>query len=162
MCGADRPSQNGAVAIIHRAVSSQNIRLQFRNPTHPSTANTIVSYETGVGYELGHRQDRQQPMRDFILQIQYVLPNLRGRNTFNKRADSTTACPFSQHGDLTAPNKDAAVAPICLKTIKGQTAQEVELDRRLELFVGGKGVVGRMVSVLDGKEKLGDGVIGWN
>ena len=33
---------------------------------------------------------------------------------------------------------------------------------RLDLFVGGKGVVGRMVSVLNGKDKLGDGVIGWN
>ena len=73
MCGADRPSQNGAVAIIHRAVSSQNIRLLFRNPTHSSTANTVVSYETGVGYELGARQDSQQPMRDFILQIKYVI-----------------------------------------------------------------------------------------
>ena len=72
MCGADRPSQNGAVAIIHRAVS-QNIRLLFRNPTHSSTANTLVSYETGVGYELGAWQDSQQPMRDFILQIQYVI-----------------------------------------------------------------------------------------
>ena len=75
MCGTDRPSQNGAVAIIYRAVSSQNIRLQFRNPTHPSTANTIVSYETGVGYELAARQDSQQPMPDFILQIQYVILN---------------------------------------------------------------------------------------
>ena len=101
-------------------------------------------------------------MRDFTLQIQYVIPNLRGRSTSNKRADPKTACLFSQHGDLTAPNKDAAVAPICLKTIEGQTAHEVELDTRLDLFVGGKGVVGRMVSVLNGKEKLGDGVIGWN
>ena len=76
MCSADRPSQNGAVAIIHCAVSSQNIRLHFRNPTHPSTANTVVSYETGVGYELAARQDSQQPMPDFILQIQYVILNL--------------------------------------------------------------------------------------
>ena len=69
---------------------------------------------------------------------------------------------FSQHGDLTAPNKVIAAAPIYFKTIKGQTAHEVELDTRLDLFVGGKGVVGRMVSVLNGKEKLGDGIIGWN
>lgn len=76
MCGADQPSQNGAVAVIHRAVSSQSIRLLFRNPTHPSTANTVVSYETGVDYDLGARQDPQQPMPNFILQIQYVMPNL--------------------------------------------------------------------------------------
>ena len=76
MCGADRPSQSGAVAIIHRAVSSQNIRLLFRNPTHPSTANTVLSYETAVGYELGARQAFQKPMQDFMLQIQYVVLNL--------------------------------------------------------------------------------------
>lgn len=72
MCGADRPSQSGAVAIIHRAVSSQNIRLLFRNPTQSSTANTVVTYETGMGYEPGAWQDFQQPMPDFMLQIQYV------------------------------------------------------------------------------------------
>ena len=76
MCGANRPSQNGAVAIIHPAASSQNIRLLFRNPTHPSTANTVMSYETGGGYELGARQDSQQPMPELMLQIQYVLLNL--------------------------------------------------------------------------------------
>ena len=76
MCGADRPSQNGAVAIIHRAVSSQNIRLLFRNPSHPSTSNTVVTYETGAGYELGARQESQQSMPDFTLQIQYVMLNL--------------------------------------------------------------------------------------
>ena len=75
MCGTDRPSQNGAVAIIHRAVSSQNIRLLFRNPTHSSTANTVVSYETGAGYEPGAWQEFQQPMQDFMLQIQYVILN---------------------------------------------------------------------------------------
>lgn len=73
MCGADRSSQDGAVAIIHRAVSSQNIRLLFRNPTHSSTANTVVSYETGIGYELGARQGSQEAMQDFMLQIQYVV-----------------------------------------------------------------------------------------
>ena len=73
MCGADRPSQNGAVAIIHRAVPSQSIRLFFRNPTHSSTANTVMSYETGAGFELGARQEFQQPMPDFMLQIQYVI-----------------------------------------------------------------------------------------
>ena len=72
------------------------------------------------------------------------------------------ACVLSQHGDLTAPNKDGAIVPISLKIIKGHAAHEVELDTRLDLFVGGKGVVGRMVSVLNGKEKLGDGIIGWN
>lgn len=76
MCGADRPSQEGAVAIIHRAMSSQNIRLHFQNPMHSSTANTIVSYETGIGYELGARQNSRQPMPDFTLQIQYVILSL--------------------------------------------------------------------------------------
>ena len=84
------------------------------------------------------------------------------RESGNKLADMNTACLFSQHGDLTALNKDGIVVPISLKAIKGHAAHEVELDTRLDLFVGGKGVVGRMVSVLNGKEKLGDGIIGWN
>ena len=75
MCGADRPSQNGAVAIIHRAMPSQNIRLLFRNPTHSSTANTVMRYETGLSYELGARQECQQPIQQFMLQIQYVILN---------------------------------------------------------------------------------------
>ena len=73
-----------------------------------------------------------------------------------------TASVLSQHGDLTAPNKHGAVVPISLTIVKGHAAHELELDTRLDLFVGGKGVVGRMVSVLNGKEKLGDGIIGWN
>ena len=89
MCGTDRPSQDGAVAVIHRAVSSQNIRLLFRNPTHSSIANTIVSYETGVGYELGARQGSQEAMQELMLQIQYVILNPCCKR---KLADQITGC----------------------------------------------------------------------
>ena len=76
------------MAIIHRAVSSQNIRLLFRNPTDSSTANTIVIYETGVGYELGARQGSHEAMQEFMLQIQYVILN----PCCNKLADQITRC----------------------------------------------------------------------
>jgi hypothetical protein len=37
------------------------------------------------------------------------------------------------------------------------------LDRRLELGVGGNGIIGRAVTVVDGnKTVVGEGVVGWN
>ena len=46
--------------------------------------------------------------------------------------------------------------------MRRKAGNEVELDRRLDLVVGGQGVIGRMMSVFSGREKIGDGVIGWN
>ena len=37
-----------------------------------------------------------------------------------------------------------------------------ELTPRLELGVGGEGVIGKMVSVSCDGDELGDGIIGWN
>ena len=37
-----------------------------------------------------------------------------------------------------------------------------ELNRRLDLGVGGEGVIGKMVSVSCNGLDLGNGVIGWN
>ena len=49
-----------------------------------------------------------------------------------------------------------------LHTIQDQIGNEAELGERLDLFAGGNGVIGRMVSVVSGREKIGDGIIGWN
>lgn len=37
-----------------------------------------------------------------------------------------------------------------------------QLGRRLELSVGGEGVVGKMVSVTCSGVEIGNGVVGWN
>lgn len=36
------------------------------------------------------------------------------------------------------------------------------LERRLDLGVGGEGIIGRRVSFLQGRCVLGEGIIGWN
>ena len=68
MCGpglrADHPSKYSAVAIIHDALSPQNIRLLSRNTTDSSTAHEIVTCK------LEEAQCCSQLMMDFVLQIQ--------------------------------------------------------------------------------------------
>ena len=72
----------------------------------------------------------------------------------------------SQHGDLTAAHPSVAASSSLLHTIHlkdtpdGQTASE--LTERLELGASGAGVIGRMLSVVDGGREIGHGVIGWN
>ena len=72
----------------------------------------------------------------------------------------------SQHGDLTAAHPSRAADSRLLHAIQlrdtpdGQTASE--LRERLELGAGGAGVIGRMLSVVDGGREIGSGVIGWN
>lgn len=36
------------------------------------------------------------------------------------------------------------------------------LERRLDLGVGGKGIIGRAVSIVAGGAVLGQGIVGWN
>ena len=43
----------------------------------------------------------------------------------------------------------------------GETAM-AKLGERLELAVGGEGVIGKMVSITSGGSEFGDGIIGWN
>lgn len=39
---------------------------------------------------------------------------------------------------------------------------ESELEERLDLGVGGGGIIGRLLSVTGGGREIGNGVIGWN
>ena len=72
----------------------------------------------------------------------------------------------SHHGDLTAAHPSRPAEEPLLHTIQlkdspdAQTA--AELRERLELGAGGAGVIGRMLSVVDGGREIGSGVIGWN
>ena len=72
----------------------------------------------------------------------------------------------SPHGDLTAGDPSVATSSSLFHTIRlgntpdGQTASE--LRERLELGAGGAGVIGRMLSVVDGGREIGNGVIGGN
>ena len=84
---------------------------------------------------------------------------------------------YSHHGDLTSASSSyptsssAHSAPDCLGTVHrslsfvipddGETPM-AKLGERLELAVGGGGVIGKMVSVTRGGLEFGDGIIGWN
>lgn len=75
---------------------------------------------------------------------------------------------LSHHGDLTAADQ-AVLDPssivqhtIQLKRASDDGEHESNLGARLDLGVGGSGVIGRMLSITCGGRQIGNGVIGWN
>lgn len=110
------------------------------------------------------------------LRIQYA-PSVLGSLTH--RMKQSADLRYSNHGDLTAtpPSALSSIAahaygasdyldnvPQPLNFVvsdDGETAV-AKLGERLELAVGGEGVIGKMVCVTSGGLELGDGVIGWN
>ena len=81
----------------------------------------------------------------------------------------------SNHGDLTT-TPSSSVSSLASEASSGwDAAQHVlrltstdsmiataELRQRLDLGVGGEGVIGKMVSVACNGNDLGNGIIGWN
>lgn len=72
----------------------------------------------------------------------------------------------SQHGDLTASHQAGLGDTERLHAVRLRHSSngnnDMELGERLELGVGGSGVIGRTLSVMRGGEEVGNGVIGWN
>lgn len=178
MCGNERSAQGGTVAIIHSVLYPQHtLRLTFQNPAFPAAAPTRITCE------VSDRSRGSLGEKGCVLQIQYVpfvdlvYPTSSSRKTkirsLCKRMEDG-ACRTvemallmirdsqSQHGDLTARDIDSS--SVMHTSTMGQSGKrdEVDFGERLELDVGGRGVIGRMVSVVRGKERLGDGIIGWN
>lgn len=157
MCGdtirSEQSSHYGAVAVIHRAsCSQQQIRLLFSNPLHPATAFTRVLLEcadTEFCQELNAR---------IQLSIQFVM--------YHPTLISYDADLKSQHGDLRSLDDEEVSAKVAVSRAErpGNAIcwNEMDLCSRLRLCVGDDGVIGRMVSVMIGDEKIGNGVIGWN
>ncbi|KAL8812215.1 MAG: hypothetical protein Q9200_001190 [Gallowayella weberi] len=75
-----------------------------------------------------------------------------------------------EHGDLSSPNMSTAnpVLHSCLvKDGNPQLAmynatRTAFMDSRLELSVSEHGIIGRMVSIVRGQQRIGEGVVGWN
>ncbi|CCX17436.1 hypothetical protein FPQ18DRAFT_332510 [Pyronema domesticum] len=61
------------------------------------------------------------------------------------------------HGDLTCISPSEPVM-YSLPLRSGLSS----LERRLDLGVGGKGIIGRAVSIVAGGAVLGQGIVGWN
>ena len=79
----------------------------------------------------------------------------------------------SHHGDLTAKNDEEPMvvnhASMIVHNVELKHASNdngrgygSDLGDRLDLGVGGCGVIGRMLSVTSGGREIGHGVIGWN
>ncbi|KAL8827423.1 MAG: hypothetical protein Q9191_003190 [Dirinaria sp. TL-2023a] len=153
MCGpASAISRNGAgaVAIIHcrpgSGVAPNQLRLFFWNPSSPTTSVTQVSAETENGLLFGDR-----------------LLGLRIHNHGDLTvAPSLTLPSVAAHVDCASGIlDDASEALDFVVSDDGQMAM-AKLGERLELAVGGEGVIGKMVSVTSGGLEYGDGIIGWN
>ena len=169
MCGSSCTTSTprnsaGAIAIIHSSasttVASRQLRLFFTNVPSPTAGFTQVSTDAqslaATGPYLG-------------LSIQYVANSLL--SLFPEPwtlADDITSC----HGDLAASpsfstpslaSSTSQVANHALQFVHGEGGMAVaQLGRRLELSVGGEGVVGKMVSVTCSGVEIGNGVVGWN
>lgn len=71
----------------------------------------------------------------------------------------------SRDGDLTISNSDP-LGPLHSFSLDTDAAPVIQLPKRLDLGVGGAGIIGRKVSVMtsswNGPRVVGEGVIGWN
>ncbi|KAA8896053.1 hypothetical protein FN846DRAFT_296942 [Sphaerosporella brunnea] len=88
------------------------------------------------------------------------LPTNMSCTPENKLAD----CEVRIHtlGDLTAGVESAGNVLHSLLPLELAEKGQLVLDRRLDLGVGGDGIIGRTVSVVKGGIVLGEGIIGWN
>lgn len=91
--------------------------------------------------------------------IQYVLP---------PALPFLSGCAFikvgcSRTGDLRS-NPQEQDCVLHRFAVPGSAVDHVpfSLGRRLDLGVGGEGIIGRRVSFLQGREVIGEGIIGWN
>ncbi|KAL7269229.1 hypothetical protein RUND412_008118 [Rhizina undulata] len=142
MCN-DNPSKTsrgGAVARIHPtgllpASSEFTCLLQFQNYSADPSAPTTLSYSF-----FDHHQQQPQMINPCKLRIH-------------------------QNGDLMSAGGQILYSLDLSPLSAPKSTASLLLDRRLDLGVGEYGIIGRMVSVVDGKEDevvLGEGVIGWN
>ena len=78
----------------------------------------------------------------------------------------SSSASSSQHGDLTAAHQAGFGDTERLHAVRLRHSSDgnndMQLGERLELGVGGSGVVGRTLSIMRGGKGVGNGVIGWN
>jgi hypothetical protein len=76
-----------------------------------------------------------------------------------------TACD-SRDGDLSAPPPQSISDSLYSFEIEDSSRKMMQLPEKLHLGVGGKGIIGRRVSVMTGSTQqpltLAEGVVGWN
>ncbi|KAK6362653.1 hypothetical protein TWF730_000108 [Orbilia blumenaviensis] len=83
------------------------------------------------------------------------------------RFPSLGACALIIHQDGNLNYEDPAQAPLHhipfdLYNNQACEACNVSLPARLDLGVGGQGVIGRKVSLMNSRQVIAEGIIGWN
>jgi len=114
-------------------------QLHFRNPV-PSSLPTELSSTLALP--------------DCEIRIQSVASPVLLRPPRLTRADSNL-------GDLTGGVETAGKVLFSVVLVVAK-AEGLALDRRLDLDVGGDGIIGRSVSVVRKGVVLGEGIVGWN
>ncbi|KAG7008110.1 hypothetical protein G7Y79_00007g022350 [Physcia stellaris] len=147
MCGSTCTTSTprngaGAIAIIHSSApttaAAKQLRLFFTNAATPITGFTQVSTDAQSLAATG-------PYLGLSIHCHGDL----------------AASPSSSTSSLASSTSQ--VANHALEFVHGEGGMAVaELRQRLELSVGGEGVIGRMVSVSCSGVEVGNGVVGWN
>ncbi|KAF3317400.1 hypothetical protein TWF173_011054 [Orbilia oligospora] len=80
------------------------------------------------------------------------------------RIPSLGACTLIIHQDGNLNYEDTTQEPLHYIpfNIYGEQACEMSLPARLDLGVGGQGVIGRKMSLMNSRQVIAEGIIGWN
>ncbi|KAK6357693.1 hypothetical protein TWF718_002001 [Orbilia javanica] len=80
------------------------------------------------------------------------------------RVPSLGACTLIIHQDGNLNYEETSREPLhhIPVDVYGDQACEISLPSRLDLGVGGQGVIGRKMSLMNSRQVIAEGIIGWN
>ncbi|XP_014552752.1 hypothetical protein COCVIDRAFT_41134 [Bipolaris victoriae FI3] len=153
MCNGEstRVTQGGSIAVLH--------------PTPPSPLRRTRSSSSSFSSTSSSSDDETQ-QEEILLYFTNPLSKTSGTNVemagFGQQSTHAAWVVIHRDGDLSSSSSPQASNAFCSFPIKSQNGRW-QLERKLELGVGERGIIGRRVSVLSGaREVLAQGVIGWN
>ncbi|EUC41486.1 hypothetical protein COCMIDRAFT_29735 [Bipolaris oryzae ATCC 44560] len=155
MCNGEstRVTQGGSIAVLHPTPPSPGRRTRSSSSSSSSSSSIFSS------------SDDETQQEEILLYFTNPLSKTSGTNVemagFDQQSTHAAWVVIHRDGDLSSSTCSATSA-FCSFPIKSQNGQW-ELEDKLELGVGERGIIGRRVSVLSGaREVLAQGVIGWN
>ncbi|KIW65327.1 hypothetical protein PV04_07597 [Phialophora macrospora] len=165
------------VAIIHPLSDpSFHARLSFSNGTCDGTKTTLQCADEAAGGSLNVRIHKYgeplssclRPTRASRTSSPIVGSGLESDSDLEDDSDSGSYCGNGDDDDDSSSNPVVHSFPVSVTTTgsdaSGGTSSSTISSVRLDLGVGGDGVVGRTVSIVDRKSGkiLGEGIIGWS
>ncbi|EMD84955.1 hypothetical protein COCC4DRAFT_154680 [Bipolaris maydis ATCC 48331] len=154
MCNGEstRVTQGGSIAVLH--------------PTPPSPLLRRTHSSSSSSSSVSSSSDDEIQQEEILLYFTNPLSKTSSTNVemagFDHQTTHAAWVVIHRDGDLSSSSSTQRSSAFCSFPIKSQNGQW-ELERKLELGVGERGIIGRRVSVLSGaQEVLAQGVIGWN